>query len=178
MSFILSSISSIANYVLRDLQFSELNVTIQNKLDEVLSVQHSMIEQIYISSLKTYRDFIKKKDYKSAANSLMNLSNREATPKVNYLLAMALIKCGEIELAKEKIEKAISMNPFLDYSELHLASNYRCPTPHTSWSTTPYTITDSFANKAFRGMGFEINEGLSKIEVCSSGSDILYLVKT
>ena len=50
MSFILSSISSIANYVLKDLQFSELNVTIQNKLDEVLSVYQSMIEQIYINA--------------------------------------------------------------------------------------------------------------------------------
>lgn len=92
MSFILSSISSIANYVLRDLQFSELNVTIQNKSDEVLSVHQSMIERIYISPLKTYRDYINKKDYKSAANSLMNLSNREATPKVNYLLAMAIYR--------------------------------------------------------------------------------------
>ena len=178
MSFILSSISSIANYVLKDLQFSELNVTIQNKLDEVLSVHQSMIEQIYISPLRTYRDYINSKDYESAAHCLMDLSNREATPKVNYLLAMALIKCGKIELAKQKIEKAISMNPFLDYSELYLANNYRCPTHHTSWSTTPYTITDSLANKAFRRMGFEINEGLSKIEVCSSGGDILYLVKT
>lgn len=103
MSFILSSISSIANYVLKDLQFSELNVTIQNKLDEVLSVHQSMIEQIYISPLRTYRDYINIKDYESATHCLMDLSNREATPKVNYLLAMALIKCGKIELAKQKI---------------------------------------------------------------------------
>ena len=178
MGIIVSSISSIVNYVLRDLQHSDLLTTIQNKLDKELSVHQFMIEDIYLSSLRSYLDNISMGEYEAAIQSIMDLSNREATPKVNYLLAMALVKCGKEQKAKEKLEKAFLMNPFMDCFEPCLESDYHAAPSSSNWSIIPYAINDTFSNKVFRRLGIDINEGVSEIEVCSSGGDILYLIKT
>lgn len=178
MGIILSSVSSIANYVIRELQQDDLKSSISNELCGLLNVHQSMIEQIYISPLKSFKDFIANNMYSDAIRSLMDLSNRDATPKVNYILALALFLNGNAELAKEKLEKAISMNPFMDCFQKFLSDNYKCMTPSSEWTSQPFTITDTFANKAFRRMGIEVNEGIIKTEVITSGGDVFYLFKT
>lgn len=178
MGIVLSSISSIANYIFKELQSDDLKSSICNELYGVLNVQQSMIEQVYISPLKTFKDFINNNMYSEAIRSLMDLSNREATPKVNYILAMALLKNGNIELGKQKLETAISMNPYMECFEKYLQSNLQCSTPIIGWSSFPYTINDTFANKTLRRLGFKVNEGVLEVEICTSGGDILYLIKT
>lgn len=177
MDIIVSSISSIANYVLKDLQNSNLQATIQSKLDKEMSVHQYMMEDIYLSSLRSYWDNISMGEYEAAIQSIMDLSNREATPKVNYLLAMALVKCGKEQLAKQKLKEALLMNPFMDCSEPYLENDYHVEPVSYNWSIIPYTIDDTISNKVLRRLGIDINEGVSKIEVCSSGGDILYLIK-
>lgn len=179
MSIVLTTFSSIVNYVLRDIQNMDLRSSILKGVDEALGDQQAMIEQSYISPLRTFQDYIKNGMYEDGMHSLMELSNRDATPKINYLLALTLAKCDELELAKDKLKKAFIMNPYLQVFQPHLNMSYlfyHQPTP--SWCVRPYTIVDSFSNKALRRLGIEVNEGIAYIEVCSSGGDILYLIST
>lgn len=178
MGIVLSSITSIANYVIRELQQDDLKSSISNELGGMLNVQQSMIEQIYISQLKSFRDYITNNMYSDAVRSIMDLSNRDATPKVNYLLALALSLNGNAGLAIEKLKKAICMNPFMDCFDKYLRDNYKCVTPPSGWTAQPFTINDTFANKALRRMGIEVNEGVIKTEVITSGGDVFYLIKT
>ena len=71
------------------------------------------------------------------------------------------------------------MNPYLRVFQPHLnISSSFCNQPVLSWRVRPYTIVDSFSNKAWRRLGMEVNEGIVYVEICSSGGDILYLICT
>lgn len=178
MSIGLTTISSIVNYVLRDMQNIDLRSSILASLEEVLAVHQVMIEQTYISPLLTFQDYVKNSMYEDGMRCLMELSNREATPKINYLLALTLVKCGKLELAKDKLEKAFMMNPYLKVFQPHLMISGFCHQSASNWCVRPYTIVDSFSNKALRRLGMEVNEGVVSIEICSSGGDILYSIFT
>ena len=84
----------------------------QQLLDDS-SIHQKMIEDIYISSIKSYFDYLHVGKYDKAADCLMDLSNRPATPIVKYLLGRTLLRNGEKKLAYNKIAEAIAANPLL-----------------------------------------------------------------
>ena len=160
-------------------QFFKGNDVIWEGIQQDIAFHQSMIEGIYLRSLKTCQDFLDCRDFNSAANSLMDLSNQEGTATINYILGILLYKVGNKELAVKKLEQAFLMNPLLSFkANLSLNEIIEPISGINLWSSKPYTLEDSWGNKAMRHMGIEINEGIGSMEVCTLGGNIAYLLRT
>lgn len=160
-------------------QFFKGNDNIWEGIQQDIAFHQSMIEGIYISSLKTCQDFLNCKDFNSAANSLMDLSNREGTATINYILGILLYKIGNKALAVKKLEQAFFMNPLLSFNANLSVNEIIEPISGIApWSSRPYTLEDSWGNKVMRHMGVEINEGVGSMEACTLGGNIAYLLRT
>lgn len=136
----------------------------------------TMIEDIYISSLRTFSDYVNMGNYEKAADALMEISNREGTPITKYLLGMTLLKTGKKDLAYKKIQEAFVANPLLaELIEVPVNSLINKPSTVGYWSTIPCTVEDSLGNKIIRRLGVEINEGVKRVETSSFGGHIAFL---
>lgn len=141
-----------------------------------ISIHQTMIEDIYLSSLRTFSDYVDMGNYEKAADALMDISNREGTPITKYLLGMTLLKIGQKDLANKKIQEAFAANPLLsELIGISVTSLMSTPNPTSFWSVTPCTVEDSLGNKIIRRLGVEINEGVKWVEVSSFGGHIAFL---
>lgn len=148
----------------------------QQLLDDS-SIHQKMIEDIYISSIKSYFDYLHVGKYDKAADCLMDLSNRPATPIVKYLLGRTLLRNGEKKLAYNKIAEAIAANPLLIISnELSFGSVFKFPEINASWEIKPCSLDDNLLYKILR-FNFEISEGLESMSVSTFGGHIAYSAK-
>jgi hypothetical protein len=161
--------------------FEKDNSFLFNNIFSKLDNHQVMIEDTYRSCLRVCKDYLELNRLDKAADSLMEVSNREGTPVVNYLLGICLIALGETTLGEKKLTKALNMNPLLALPVLdnNPLGFYESESAIISWSCTPYTLEDTPRNKFLRGIGLgtEINEGISSLNACSVGGNIAYALR-
>lgn len=143
---------------------------------KILGAHQSMLEDIEVSALKTYRDYYRMNDISKAADALMNASNRDANPMINLLLGATLYKLGRYEIGFEKISNALNMNPLLaNILNIPIGNIYDCSVREVASSiSTPYVPEDTFVNKISRRFGVEVNEGIIDCEFCTLGLNISF----
>lgn len=171
MDSILKCISWIANDF--EQKKDPLYVSLSSRVDNL----GTMIEERYRSPLKTFRDFIELNRFDKAVDSLMDASNWEGTPIINFLLGSCLVKLGKKELGQKKMATALNMNPLLALiggcDSIH--ELYDTKRDFISWSCIPYTLEDTFKNKALRAIGVWIDEGISSFDFCALGGSIAFV---
>lgn len=173
----LTTLSSLVNYCLREMQYERLMDSLQNRLNTTLNIHQTMLEESYMSPLRTCSDYLRTHQYKNAANALMDLSNKECTPFVNCLLALILAMNGDKELAYGKMRTAMYMNPFIISNHSKEITERLAFTGVNTMDLKPYELKDSFSNKALRRLGIEINEGIQRVQICTLGGDLSYLLE-